>query len=131
MNKSNACTAKKIQFEAKRRVTHRGILINSLRYNSQELATLRRKIGEQVELNIKWVPEAMGHIFVHTEGGIILKVPVVPIYAEYAADLSFSKHNYFMKILSEGNDKLPFEAKENIQRFVKDVKTKWWKQDRG
>ena len=75
---------------AERKLTHTGIEINSLIYNSVELGIIRKEIGS-TNVRIRWNQEDLGYIFVILEKGGTLKVPVIPKYQHYALGKSKSQ----------------------------------------
>jgi putative transposase len=92
---------------AYRKLSHKGIEINNLVYNSNELGFVREKFGDIKKLPIKWDPENLGYIHVLPQDGTVLKVPVIPIFKNYASGLSNYRHKLnknITKILEEKND---------------------------
>lgn len=93
---------------AERKLTHRGIEINSLRYNCEELRNFRMKFGEPNKVTIKWNPEDLSFIHVLPPDGSILRVPLVDSQQEYAGGLSLYLHNqcqqYVKNHLGGNND---------------------------
>lgn len=75
-----------------RALTHVGIELNVLRYNSDELGQIRRQFGDLKKVTIKWDPEDLGYIHVLPPDGKALRVPVVTIYANYAEGLTNYQH---------------------------------------
>lgn len=104
-------------------LTHKGVEINSLRYNSDELGALREKFGDIKNLTIKWDPEEMGHIHVLPADGSLIKVPVIPLYKDYASGISKYQHDHYReygkKFLTEiEDDEQLFSAKAELQAFA-------------
>ena len=104
----------------KRVLTHKGIEINNLFYNCQELGLVREKFGDIKDIKVKWDPEDLGHIYVLPPDGSMLKVSVIPLYADYAVGLSHYIHEFIKKFakehLNEKNNPLALhEAKAALQ----------------
>jgi putative transposase len=93
---------------ATRVLSHRGIEINLLRYNSDELKSLRQRYGNLKEALIKWNPEDLGYIHVLPPDGSCIRVPVVDEYKSYADGLTLFRHKackaYAKKYLQGRND---------------------------
>jgi len=107
----------------KRSLTHKGIEINSLRYNCDELGAFRQKAGDVKDIKVKWDPEEMGHIHVMPVDGSLIKVPVVEFYKDYAVGISNYQHEHYKaygkKNLTElDNDEQLFAAKAELQNFA-------------
>lgn len=114
---------------AKRILTHKGIEINNLRYNSEELGVLRQRLGASFEVTIKWNPEDMGHIHVLPEDGSIIRVPVVPEFNDYAVGISLFQHKHYMKYIEENineknNEEALGKAKADIGVYLQDTSRK-------
>lgn len=82
---------------AKRKLTHKGIEINNLRYHSDELGEVRQRYGVKQDVTVKWNPEDMGYIYVLPKNGESIKVPVVTAYEKYAAGISHYQHKHCME----------------------------------
>jgi putative transposase len=72
-------------------VTHKGIEINCLLYNSVELMQLRRMKGETFKVEIRVDESDVGHIYVMLEDGKYLEVPALDI--EYAQGMTLWLHD--------------------------------------
>ena len=83
-----------------RKLTHRGIEFNSLRYHSDELNAVREKYGDR-KLSIRWDPEDLGHIHAFLPDGRVLRVPVIPQYADYAVGLTHYQHTLHKEFSKE------------------------------
>lgn len=108
-----------------RTLSHLGIELNSLRYNSDELGQVRRQFGDVINVTIKWDPEDIGHIFVFPPDGKTLRVPVVTLYTDYAEGLTLHQHKackkYSKKYL-EGTDDVEelCQAKAEIRELAEE-----------
>lgn len=93
---------------ATRALSHRGIEINLLRYNSDELRSLRQRYGNLKDVLIKWNPEDLGYIHVLPPDGSCIRVQVVDEFKSYADGLSLFRHEackaYAKKYLHGQND---------------------------
>lgn len=74
-----------------RKLSHRGIEINSLLYHSDELSAIRERLGN-LKVSIRWNPESLGYIHVLPPDGSVLQVPVIPKYRDYADGLTLYQH---------------------------------------
>lgn len=72
-------------------VTHKGIEINNLLYNSPELMQLRRQLGDTFKVEIRVDETDIGHLFVMLKNGQYLEVPALDI--EYAKGMTLWLHN--------------------------------------
>lgn len=105
---------------SKRDLTHKGIQINNLFYNSNELGLIREKFSDLKDITVKWNPEDLGYIFVLPPDGTSLKVQAIPIYKDYVVGMSFHKHEFIKKFakdhLNEKNEEITLlEAKAMLQ----------------
>lgn len=106
-----------------RDLTTKGIEINNLRYNSDELGAFKDKFGDIKDITIKWDPEEMGYIHVLPADGSLIKVPVIPLYQDYAVGISKYQHDHYReygkKYLTElDDDEQLFTAKAELQDFA-------------
>ena len=106
----------------KRTLSHKGIEINNLFYNSPQLGMVRGKFGDLKDIKVKWDPEDLGHIYVLPPDGSTLRVPVTPQYEDYAVGLPNYKHKFIKKFakehLDEKNNPLSLHvAKEALLDF--------------
>lgn len=88
----------------KRALSHKGIEINNLFYNSPELGMVRERFGDLKDITVKWDPEDLGHIHVLPPDGTALKVSVTPLYLDYAVGLPHYKHKFIKKFAKEHLD---------------------------
>lgn len=102
---------------ASRVLTHKGIEFECLFYNSPELANLRRRYGETLEVDIRYNDEDIGSIFV-----VYQNVPPIKVRAlkyAYAKGLSKWQHKLFRDYAARELKKYDstgwLEAKEKIQ----------------
>lgn len=107
----------------KRALSTKGIEINNLRYNCDELGGLLDKFGTIQELTIKWNPEEMGHIHVLPNNGSFIKVPVISFYEDYAVGISHYQHEHYKaygkKYLTElDDDQQLFQAKAKLHEYA-------------
>lgn len=72
-------------------VTHKGIEINNLLYNSVELIQLRRLRGDTFKVEIRVDESDVGHIYVMLENGQYIEVPALEI--EYAQGMTLWLHD--------------------------------------
>ncbi len=120
-----------------RTLTHLGIELNVLRYNSDELGQVRRQFGDLKKVTVKWDPEDVGSIHVFPPDGKTVRVPVVTIYKEYAEGLTLYQHNackaYSKKYLEGMDDvealalaksELTDLAEKGIREFSKKTRVK-------
>lgn len=113
-----------------RRLTHKGIEYNGLFYNSPELANLRRRHGEKLDVEIRVNPEDIGSIHVISPDKRQL-FKVNAIAREYAQGLTEWQHELCKKYTARQLHKAPdpsiwLEAKEKI-RLIFDAEKKWKK----
>jgi putative transposase len=103
---------------ASRVLTHKGIEFECQFYNSPELAHLRRRFGDTLEVEIRYNPEDIGSIFVVYKDVPPIKVPALNY--EYAKGLSQWQHklfrNYAARELNKYDPTGWLEAKEKIQK---------------
>lgn len=90
-----------------RTLSHLGIELNKLRYNSDELGQVRQQFGDIKKITVKWNPEDLGYIHVLPPNGKTIRVPAITSHTEYASGLSLYQHTackaYSKKYL-EGRD---------------------------
>jgi len=106
-----------------RRLSHKGIEINSLRYNNDELGAFRNKFGDVKDMTVKWDPEEMGHIHLMPDDGSLIKVPVIPLYQDYAVGISKYQHDHYraygkQHLTELDDDEQLFVAKTKLQDFA-------------
>ena len=94
---------------ARRKLSHKGIEINSLVYNSAELGLFRQQFGDLEKIVIKWNPENLSDIHVLSPDGNTIRVPVITKFTKYAENLTLYMHQHniaYSKKYFEGNDNL-------------------------
>lgn len=93
---------------SKRTLTHKGIEINNLLYNSDELEVIWKQYGKLNKVTIKWDPENLSSIQLYTPDGKMLCIPVIPKYEQYATELTYYRHQankaYSKKYLEDKDD---------------------------
>lgn len=102
-------------------VSHKGIEINNLLYNSIDLMQLRRQRGDTFKVDIRVDESDLGHIFVILDGGQdYLEVPA--LNQEYAKDMTLWLHNLCRKYAKEHFSKTDIysyaRAKTEIREIV-------------
>ncbi|MDO9365711.1 MAG: Mu transposase C-terminal domain-containing protein [Methylotenera sp.] len=104
-----------------KRVTHKGIEINNLLYNSPELMQLRRKYGEELTVEIRIDESDIGHLYV------ILKdhqghIEVPALDKDYASGTTLWQHKICRKYAKENFNKVDVysyaRAKTEIREIV-------------
>ncbi len=104
-----------------KRVTHKGIEINNLLYNSPELMQLRRQYGEDLTVEIRVDESDVGHLYV------ILKnnqgyIEVSALNQEYAKGTTLWQHNvyrgYAKKYLNKADVYSYARAKTEIREII-------------
>jgi putative transposase len=98
---------------ATRTLSHKGIELNNLRYNSDELGDLRQQFGNIKEVTVKWDSEDLGYIHVLPPNGKTIRVSVIPSQAEYATGLTLYQHK-----ASKAYSKKYFEGRDDIEALV-------------
>lgn len=103
-----------------RTVTHKGVELNSLFYNSKSLATLRAKHGDKLKANIRYQPSDLGCIYViDPDNGNSLKVPA--LNAEYASGLSLWSHKIIRRYAREHLDSEDIVALAEAKEAIRDI----------
>ncbi len=102
-------------------LTHKGIELDCLFYNSPEMSDLRKRYGEKFEVQLRIDDSDIGHIMVvcpHT--GDLYRVPA--LHADYANGLSRWQHgvckNFAAKEFKKSDPETWLEAKHEISRMV-------------
>lgn len=115
-----------------RKLTHRGIERNHLRYNSDELGAVRERFGD-FKISIRWNAEDLGYIHVLPPDGSILQVPVIPKFTGYAMGLTEYQHalcKAYSKNFLEGKNDVEAlsiakaEIRELAEKGIRDTKRK-------
>jgi putative transposase len=79
-----------------RTLTHKGIEFACLQYNSVELAELRCRLGNKLDVTISVDEEDLGHVFIlDPTGERVFKVPA--LRQEYAGGLTAFQHDIYRK----------------------------------
>jgi len=106
--------------EATRVLSHKGIEINNLFYNSNDLWSLITRKQESYPVTVRYDAENVGYIWIYDERvGDYIKVPCT--MPEYAEGLSLRNHNHIRKLLwdkgkSEQNEEKLLIAKDKFAR---------------
>jgi putative transposase len=109
-----------------KRVTHKGIEINCLLYNSPELMLLRRQYGEDLTVEIRIDESDVGHLYVILKDNQgYIKVPA--LHQEYANGVSLWLHNicrnyaknYFTKVDVYSYARAKTEIREIVENELK------------
>lgn len=104
-------------------LSHKGIELNCLLYNSPELTALRYKLGDKMEVGIRYDTSDLGQIFVLAPGHQ-QAIKVRALQFSYANGLSLWQHKVCRRFaLREMNSYSPegwLEAKSRIQKLIKD-----------
>lgn len=83
-----------------RTLTHKGIEYEKLRYNSPELAALRRRLGDKLDVELRINEGDLGHIYVIApDKSDYFKVPCLNL--EYANGLTLWQHNVCKRYKSQ------------------------------
>lgn len=104
-----------------RTLTHRGIELNNLFYNSREMTALRRKHGDQLRVDVRFDSSDLGHVMVQSpDGRETFRVPC--LHAEYATGLSAWQHEVIKKYARRQLDSYSpdgwLKAKSAIQEII-------------
>lgn len=103
-------------------LTHKGIVIDHIYYNSPDLGDLRRQEGDVLKVTASVNDGDLGHVIVITpDGKTLIKTPAIPF--EYANGLTRWQHNLCKKYARAklpGKDSLVAlaEAKEALRELV-------------
>lgn len=107
-----------------RRLTHKGIEINSLFYNSPEVQLISRRLGNNLDVTVRFQADNVGEIHILVpDTGMYLAVPAIDI--EYARGLTLWQHKVcrrFAKRNLQGRTDVEAlaEAKRRITELVLD-----------
>lgn len=106
-----------------RTLSHKGIELYGLIYNSPELTTLRRKHGDKLTVDIRVDTSDLGHIVVLSPDKTqVFRVPA--LQAEYAAGLSEWQHRVCKRFAAQEMEKYSpaawLEAKARIRELIED-----------
>lgn len=102
-------------------LTHKGIELYGLNYNSPELTTLRRKLGDKLDVEIRVDTADLGHIVVLSpERSQTFKVPALQF--DYAKGLSEWQHRvckrFAAREMNAYNSAAWLEAKDRIRELI-------------
>jgi len=105
----------------RRRLTHKGIELEGLLYNSRELGELRYQLGEKLDVEVRVDAADLGQIFVLSpDQRQIFRVPA--LRADYARGLSAWQHDiirrYARQQLAQDGTEGWLEAKERIAEMI-------------
>lgn len=79
-----------------RRLTHAGIELHGLFYNSADLGDILARYGDKLDVTVRYDEGDLGHIFVtHPDGQVHYKVPAVN--QAYAAGINLWQHRIFRR----------------------------------
>lgn len=106
-----------------RRLTHKGIELYGLLYNSPELTTLRMKLGDKLDVEVRVDGADIGHIIVLSPDKTrMFKVPALSF--NYANGLSVWQHRVCKRFAARELDKYDstswLKAKLTISKFIED-----------
>ncbi len=106
-----------------RRLTHKGIELNGLSYNSHELTALRRKLGDKLNVELRVDDQDLGQIVVLSPDK--RQMFIVPALAKtYAKGLSAWQHRVCKKFAAKQLAKYDpagwLEAKATISRLIEE-----------
>lgn len=106
-----------------RRLTHKGIELYGLQYNSSELTALRRQLGDTLDVSLRVDEADLGEIIVFSpDQRRMFRVP--SITPEYAKGLSLWQHRVCKKFAARQLEKYDpagwLEAKAAIARLIAD-----------
>ena len=104
-----------------RTLTHKGIELYGLYYNSPQLSELRRSVAEKLEVEVRIDPSDLGKIIVIGPGnGELYSVPA--LRADYASGLSLWQHKvckrYAAREFERYSPESWLEAKEQISQMM-------------
>jgi len=110
-----------IGYVEERTLSHTGIQLHSLFYNSKELTELRYRLGSSLKVSVRYSASDLGHIFVmDPETNMPIKVPA--LHQAYARGLTKWQHEickrYATQHLSRSEIEALAEAKATIRHMV-------------
>jgi len=83
-----------------RTLTHKGIEIHDLFYNSDDIQEFRRQLGESLEVTIRYDDSDLGYIYItHPDGKIHVRVPA--LNQAYASGINLWQHKVFKKYVKQ------------------------------
>ncbi|MDO9204065.1 Mu transposase C-terminal domain-containing protein [Methylotenera sp.] len=104
-----------------RKLSHTGIQLNTLHYNSIELGELFKKIGA-VDVRLRWNQEDLGYIYVMPKFGGYIKVPVIPKSQKRAMGVSKYQDKVANKFLEKNgihaSDSAIANSREGILELI-------------
>ena len=95
-----------------RKLTHKGIELNGLFYNSDDLLALRERYGAEFDVTVRYDDGDLGWIFVDHPGGQ-KQVRVPAINQAYAAGITLWQHKVFRRYA-----KRYIEGRQNIEALI-------------
>ena len=108
--------------EEERTLSHRGVEINGLFYNSAELGFLRRRSMESIRVKVRYDKEDIGFIWLYDDyEGNYLKVPCIDM--RYAEGLTYRQHKQIKKEaraqgVSEQNTDALIQNRESFRKKI-------------
>lgn len=111
--------------ETTRRLSHQGIQVHNLFYNSSELGLLRMRSNTQYDVSVRIDPEDMGAVWIYDElHGDYIHVPC--INPEYAEGLTLRQHVQILKDakergLAEQDGDALLKSKARFQQKIEDL----------
>lgn len=104
-------------------LSHKGIELNCLLYNSPELTTLRYKLGDKMEVDIRYDTSDLGYIFVLPPGNRQV-IKVQSLQFSYANGLSLWQHKvcrrFALREMKSHSAEGWLEAKSRIQKLIEE-----------
>ena len=111
--------------ETTRRLSHQGVQVHHLFYNSAELGLLRIRSTERYDVSVRYDPEDMGAVWVYDElQGDYIHVPCTN--PDYAEGLTLRQHDQILKDtkqrgLDEQDEEELLESKARFQQKIEDL----------
>lgn len=108
----------------KRVVTHKGVQINNLFYNSDDLGEMRMRFGETFKAEVRFVPSDLSYVFV-VAPDLNKPVKVEAVDKKYAEGLTLWAHKLCAKYAKAKLNRKDIEAlaevKEKMRRMAEDA----------
>ena len=111
--------------ETTRRLSHQGVQVYHLFYNSAELGLLRIRSNARYDVSVRYDPEDMGAVWVYDElQGDYIHVPCTN--PDYAEGLTLRQHDQILKDtkqrgLDEQDEEALLESKARFQQKIEDL----------
>ncbi|MGU5537738.1 Mu transposase C-terminal domain-containing protein [Aeromonas caviae] len=111
--------------ETTRRLSHQGVQVYHLFYNSAELGLLRIRSNARYDVSVRYDPEDMGAVWVYDElQGDYIHVPCTN--PDYAEGLTLRQHDQILKEtkqrgLDEQDEEALLESKARFQQKIEDL----------